>query len=141
MDFENFSCQNRFLIFHSRNQESGKKDVKLTRDPDFVNMVTQKIRAAFDLSNIKDREFRFTKTDVKKGHDRVVTSINYHMKSLKEIDIREGKSDENLTNEITTELCWKVKLAVYHYKAIFENQQFEVSKEPEECDIKGSYKY
>ena len=44
--------------------------------------------------------FRFTEIDVKKKDDRIVISMDEYAKSLENLEIRDGKSDEVLTREI-----------------------------------------
>ena len=74
-------------------------DFNIAGNDDFIKTVTEKIKNDLDISKIEDDEFRFTGIDVKQKNGRIEISMEDYAKSLKPIEVREGKSDEKLTRE------------------------------------------
>merc|ERR1712237_132668 len=74
-------------------------DFNMAGNNDLVSMVTEKIRAALDISKIEDRLFRFTGIDVEQKDDSIVISMNEYAKSIEEVKVREDRSDEKLSRE------------------------------------------
>jgi hypothetical protein len=62
-------------------------------------MVTERIKEAMDVSKVEDEQFRFTGIDVKQLEDGIEISMEDYAKSLEEIQIREGGSEEMLSRE------------------------------------------
>ena len=74
-------------------------DFNLAGNEEFIEMVTEKIKNALDISKIEDGEFRFTGIDVKEKDGRIELSMEDYAKSLEIVKIRDGKQDELLTRE------------------------------------------
>ena len=74
-------------------------DFDLAGTQGFVELVTEKVSAALDVSKVEDDSFRFTGIDMKKVEDGIEISMKDYVESLEEIEIREDRSDETLARE------------------------------------------
>ena len=63
-------------------------DFNMAGNNDFISIVTEKIRAALDISKIEDRVFRFTGSHVEQKDDSIVISMNEYAKSIEEVKVR-----------------------------------------------------
>ena len=65
----------------------------------FIDLVTEKIKVALDISKVEDNKFRFTGIDVKEINGKIEISMEDYAKSLEPIEVRDGRKDEILTRE------------------------------------------
>ena len=64
-----------------------------------MEMMTEMVSTALDVSKVENDNFRFTGIDIKKVEDEIKISMEDYAESLEEIEIREDRSDETLTRE------------------------------------------
>ena len=71
-------------------------DFSLAGTEEFLDIVTEEIKKALDVSKVEDGRFRFTGIDVEQFDDRIEISMDDYAASLEDIEIREDKSTEKL---------------------------------------------
>ena len=71
----------------------------------FLEEITKKIAEKMEISKLEDKEFRFTRMEVRKEGDVIVVSMEDYAKSLEKIEIRKGMLDDPFTE---VKICWRV---------------------------------
>ena len=74
-------------------------DFDIAGELSFVDMVTRKVSEVLDVSIVEDDKFRYTGIDIKKVEDGIEISIDEYAESWEEIQVREDRSDEELTRD------------------------------------------
>lgn len=72
-------------------------DFILAGTDEFVKDITGNIKEKLDISKLEDDKLRFTRIDVKKEGETILISMDEYTRSLEILEIRKGKSEEELT--------------------------------------------